>query len=120
VQWQVSTKRRVHLSPVSGATSDTLTITSTTLAQDGNEYEAVSTNGTSPDAVTNPAALSVSPDVAPSITTNPRVHVVRCCGLDRTHHHPGGHPLRERLDLRAMFTNFAGSATSSPATMTVT
>jgi hypothetical protein len=80
----------------------------------------VSTNGTSPDAVTNPAALSVSPDVAPSITTNPRVHVVRCCGLDRTHHHPGGHPLRERLDLRAMFTNFAGSATSSPATMTVT
>jgi hypothetical protein len=118
VQWQVSTKRRVHLSPVSGATSDTLTITSTTLAQDGNEYEAVSTNGTSPDAVTNPAALSVSPDVAPSITTNPRVHVV--VGLTAPIITRVAIPFANGWELRAMFTNFAGSATSSPATMTVT
>jgi hypothetical protein len=71
VQWQVSTNGGVTFSPVSGATSDTLTIAGTTLAENGNEYEAVFTNGTSPDATTTAATLSVKPDVAPAITTQP-------------------------------------------------
>jgi alpha-tubulin suppressor-like RCC1 family protein len=71
VQWQVSTDGGVTFSPVSGATSDTLNIADTTVAENGNEYEAVFTNGTSPNATTDPATLSVSPDVIPGIITNP-------------------------------------------------
>ena len=61
VQWQVSTDGGVTFSPVSGATSDTLTITSATVAENGNEYEAVFTNGTGPDAVTNPCHAQREP-----------------------------------------------------------
>jgi alpha-tubulin suppressor-like RCC1 family protein len=71
VQWQISTNGGVTFSPVSGATSDTLTIAGTTLAENGNEYEAVFTNGINPDATTTAATLSVNPVVAPTITTNP-------------------------------------------------
>jgi hypothetical protein len=70
VQWRVSTDGGVTFSPVSGATSDTLTIAATTLSENGNEYEAVFTNGDSPDAVTNLVTLMVSPDVAPAITAD--------------------------------------------------
>ena len=61
VQWQVSTDGGATFSPVPGATSTTLTLTSTTLAENGNEYEATFTNGTSPDATTDPAVLTVRP-----------------------------------------------------------
>ena len=70
VQWQVSTDHGATFSPVSGATSDTLTIAGTTLAENGNEYEAVFTNG-SGSATSNSAALMVSPATAPAITTQP-------------------------------------------------
>ena len=71
VQWQVSTNGGTTFSPISGATSDTLNLPATTLAENGNQYEAVFTNGTAPDATTNPVVLSVSPAIAPVITTNP-------------------------------------------------
>jgi len=43
----------------------------TTLAENGNQFEAVFTNGTSPDATTSAATLTVLPDVAPVITLDP-------------------------------------------------
>jgi predicted secreted protein len=70
VQWRVSTDHGVTFSPVPGATTDTLTIPATTFAENGNEYEAVFTNG-SGSATTNPATLTVPPPVAPTIITQP-------------------------------------------------
>jgi hypothetical protein len=70
VQWQVSTDHGVTFSPVAGATTDTLTIAATTLAENGNEYEAVFING-SGSATTNAALLTVTPATAPVITTQP-------------------------------------------------
>ncbi len=156
VQWQVSTDGGTNYSPVSGGTSDTLTIASTTLAQNGDEYEAVFSNGTAPDATTNPALLTVNADVAPSITLQPS---------DQTSV-PGGHvsftatasgepgpsvqwqvaengptswmnivgngtstsdtlsgpvygTFENGWEVRAVFTNGAGTATSNPASLTV-
>jgi alpha-tubulin suppressor-like RCC1 family protein len=71
VQWQVSTDGGATFTSVSGATSDALTIPTTTLAQNGDEYDAVFSNGIAPDATTNPALLTVNPAVAPSITLQP-------------------------------------------------
>jgi alpha-tubulin suppressor-like RCC1 family protein len=69
VQWQVSTDGGVTFSPVSGATSDSLTISSVTLSENGYEYEAVFTNG-SGTATTNPATLTVIPPPPPTTTVN--------------------------------------------------
>ena len=69
VQWQVSTNSGVTFSPVSGATSDSLTISSVTLSENGYEYEAVFTNG-SGTATTNPATLTVIPPPPPTTTVN--------------------------------------------------
>ena len=52
------------------ATSDTLTIASTTIGQNGDEYEAVFTNAVS-SATTDPATLTVTPSVAPVVIKNP-------------------------------------------------
>jgi alpha-tubulin suppressor-like RCC1 family protein len=70
VQWKVSTDGGITFSPLSGATTDTLTIAGATTPENGNEYEAVFTNG-SGSATTNPATLTVIPPVAPTITTQP-------------------------------------------------
>jgi alpha-tubulin suppressor-like RCC1 family protein len=64
VQWQVSTNGGVSFSPVSGATSDSFTISSVTLSENGNEYEALFTNG-SGAATTTPAVLTVTPPPPP-------------------------------------------------------
>jgi alpha-tubulin suppressor-like RCC1 family protein len=69
VQWQVSTDGGSTFSPVSGATSDSLTISSVTLSENGYEYEAVFTNG-SGTATTNPATLTVIPPPPPTTTVN--------------------------------------------------
>jgi alpha-tubulin suppressor-like RCC1 family protein len=71
VQWEVSTDGGSTFSPITGATEDTLEVTDVTLAENGNEYEAVFSDGTLPDATTTAATLVVMPDVAPAITTNP-------------------------------------------------
>jgi alpha-tubulin suppressor-like RCC1 family protein len=70
VQWQVSSDGGVTFSPVPGATQTTLTISDTTVAESGNEYEAVFTNSVS-SATTDAATLTVNPDIAPAITTQP-------------------------------------------------
>jgi alpha-tubulin suppressor-like RCC1 family protein len=61
VQWEVSTDGGSTFSPLPGATNTTLTLTTTTLAENGYEYEAVFTDGTSPDATTDAAVLTVRP-----------------------------------------------------------
>jgi len=71
VQWEVSTDGGATFAAVPGATSDTLTITDPSVADNGNEYETVFSNGISPDATASAATLSVSPDVAPVVTVNP-------------------------------------------------
>lgn len=58
VGWQVSTDGRATFSQVSGATTGTLTIPNATLAQNGDEYEAVFTN-VAGSATANPAMLTV-------------------------------------------------------------
>ncbi len=59
VQWQVSTNGGTSFSPISGATSTTLTLNNVTLAQSGNEYEAVFTNNVG-SATTTAATLTVT------------------------------------------------------------
>ena len=150
VQWQVSTDHGVTFSLVSGATSDTLTIPVTTTAENGNEYEAVFTNG-SGSATTNPATLSVTPPVAPTITTQPISQPVpsgqtvtfsaAASGTptptvqwqlsfdngstwsDTTLTSPSfsgtAIPFANGWEVRAVFTNLGGSATTNPATLTV-
>src|ERR1700735_4314249 len=70
VQWQVSSNGGAF-SNVSGATSTTLSLTGTTVAMSGNEYQAVFTNAAG-SATTAAALLTVNAaSAAPTITTNP-------------------------------------------------
>jgi hypothetical protein len=59
VQWQVSTSNGGAFTDIAGATSTTLTLTNTTVAMSGYQYRAVFSNGTLPNATSNPATLSV-------------------------------------------------------------
>jgi alpha-tubulin suppressor-like RCC1 family protein len=156
VQWQVSTDGGATFTPVSGATSDTLTIPSTTEAQNGDEYEAVFSNGTAPDATTDPALLTVNAAVGPSITLQPSdqtstpgdtVSFTATASGDpdptvvwqvsenggtswadingngtSTSDTLSGHvygTFENGWEVRAVFTNDAGSATTDPATLMV-
>ncbi len=70
VQWQVSTDGGVTFSNVSGATSTTLSFT-TTLSQNGNQYRVVFTNAAG-TATTTAATLTVNnSSTPPTITTQP-------------------------------------------------
>jgi Immunoglobulin domain/Immunoglobulin I-set domain len=68
VQWEVSSNGGSTFSPVSGATSDTLTIEGTTVSESGNEYRAVFSNGVCNDrlAISAAATLSVGAKPPPS------------------------------------------------------
>jgi hypothetical protein len=68
IQWQVSTNGGSTWSNISGATSTTYTIASTTAGQNGNEYRAVFTNSLG-SATTALATLTVQ--FAPGVTLNP-------------------------------------------------
>jgi alpha-tubulin suppressor-like RCC1 family protein len=155
VQWQVSTDHGVTFSPVSGAASDTLTIANTATPENGNEYEAVFTNGLG-SATTNPATLTVIPPVAPTITTQPSNQtdnpgqiatftaaasadptptvvwqvsddggttwsdiVGNSTSNSTTLSGPIFGTFENGWQVRAIFTNVAGSATTNPATLTV-
>ncbi len=59
VRWQVSTDGGKTFTNIAGATSNSYTTGATTAADNGNEYQAVFTNGAGPDATTNPATLTV-------------------------------------------------------------
>ncbi len=67
VQWQVSTDGGNTFANINGATSGTLTLTSTA-ADNGNEYQAVFANSLG-SVTTNPATLTV--DTPPTVTTDP-------------------------------------------------
>jgi alpha-tubulin suppressor-like RCC1 family protein len=155
IQWKVSTNGGASFTSVSGATDDTLTISSTTTSENGNEYEAVFTNSEG-SATTNPATLTVTPAVAPSITSEPANQSVAPGSIATFSAAASGTPtptvvwqvsydgggtwsnivgnssttsttlsgvifgsFENGWQVRAVFTNAAGSATSSPATLTV-
>ena len=76
VQWQVSTHGGSTFSDITGATSTTLILSSTTTAQNGNEYQAVFTNSVG-TATTSAATLTVNTaQFAPSVTTQPASQTV--------------------------------------------
>jgi alpha-tubulin suppressor-like RCC1 family protein len=155
VQWDVSTDGGTTFAPVSGATSDTLTIPATTTSENGNQYEAVFTN-VAGSATTNPATLTVSAPVAPAITIQPSDQTVAPGGEASFSAAASGMPtpsvvwqisydggvtwgnivgnptststtlsgvifgtFENGWEVRAVFTNVAGSATTNPATLTV-
>ncbi len=68
VQWLESTDGGVTFTPITGATSTTLTLTGVTTAESGDEFEATFTN-VAGSATTAAAVLTVV--VAPAITLNP-------------------------------------------------
>ena len=72
MQWQVSTNGGSTFSNLSGATSPTLSFTSSS-GQTGNEYRAVFTNSVG-SKTTNAATLTV--DSPPAITTQPNLALV--------------------------------------------
>ena len=76
VQWYLSTNGGTSFNIVSGATSYTLVITSTTVGQNGNQYHAVLTNSGG-SVTSNNVTLNVgAATVIPSITTQPTNHTV--------------------------------------------
>jgi uncharacterized protein (DUF2141 family) len=78
VQWQVSVDNGTEWSPISGATSSTLTLNDVGSLDDGNLYQAVFTNGSG--AVTsNRAELVVQ--TAPTVTTQPVSQTVASGGI---------------------------------------
>ncbi len=68
VQWQSAPSGSSTFTNISGATSTTLNVTSTTASQNGNQYRAVFTN-TGGTATTTVATLTV--ETAPAVTTSP-------------------------------------------------
>jgi hypothetical protein len=156
VQWQVSTDGGATFTPVSGGTSNILTVPTTTLGQNGDEYDAVFSNGTAPDATTDPALLTVNADVAPIVALQPNDQIsapgdfVSFTSTAVGDPDPGvvwqdsrdggstwanivgnGTSTSDTLsgqvygtfengwEVRAVFTNGGGSATSNSATLTV-
>jgi uncharacterized protein DUF4038/collagenase-like protein with putative collagen-binding domain/immunoglobulin I-set domain protein len=149
VQWQVSTNGGSTFSNVSGATSTTLTFTATT-SQNGNQYRAVFTNsvGTAmttaatltvdfaPIVTTNPtnqtvtAGTSVSFTVAATGNPTPTVQWQVSTDGGATFTNLTGATsatltfatitLQNGNQYRAVFTNTAGSAKTTAATLTVT
>lgn len=71
VQWQVSTDGGNTFSNIAGATSNTLTFT-TTAAQNGNQYQAVYSN----PVITTSSAATLTVNFAPSVTTQPKSQTI--------------------------------------------
>ncbi len=70
VQWEISTDAGVTFAPVGGATATTYSFT-TTVSQNGDQYEAVFTNSVG-TATTAAATLTVTvPTTTPTVTTSP-------------------------------------------------
>ena len=149
VQWQVSTNGGTTFANLAGATSATLTITAATAAMNGNQYKAVFTNATSsatttaatltvntlPVITTNPVALSLTagntatftaaatglpiPTIQWMVSTNggtsfvlvpgatsPTLSFIASAGMNANVY-------------EAVFTNAAGSVTTTTALLTV-
>jgi alpha-tubulin suppressor-like RCC1 family protein len=151
VQWQVSTDGGATFTVVPGATTDTLAIASVTLGENGNQYEAVFTNPAG-STTTNAATLTVTPAVAPVVTTEPISQSVYAGAPLTMTAAASGYPTPNEQwevsvdggstwisifgfnsttvtgmptlfvngwQLRAFFSNIAGTATSTAATITV-
>jgi hypothetical protein len=71
VQWMVEAAGANTFSPLSGQNSTTLDLGAATLAENGNKYEAVFQNSSSPNATTGAATLTVNAATAPVVTANP-------------------------------------------------
>jgi alpha-tubulin suppressor-like RCC1 family protein len=155
VQWQQSTDGGTTWSNVSGATSNTYSISNVPLSDNGFEFRAVFTNVVG-SATTNAATLTVNPTVAPTITTQPTNQSAPVNSLANFTAAASGQPspsaqwqqstdggttwsniplggasspttvgipalpILNGSEYRAVFTNSVGSATSNPATLTVT
>jgi len=150
VQWQVSADVGLTYSNLSGATSGTLSFT-TTLSQNRYQYRAVFTNSAG-TATTTAATLTVNAPTPPTITTQPANQTVTACQAATFTAAATGSPtptvqwqvsadvgltysnlsgatsgtLSFRTTLsqngnqyRAVFTNSAGTATTTAATLTV-
>jgi photosystem II stability/assembly factor-like uncharacterized protein len=149
VQWEVSTGGG-PFTPITGATSDTLTLNNVSFSLNGNEYEAVFTNGLG-TVTTNPATLTVQ--TVPTVTTSPQSQTVSLGQTVTFTAAADGSPTptvqwqlstnggatwnnisgatnttltlnsvqvaQNGSEYRAVFTNAAGTATTSAATLTV-
>jgi hypothetical protein len=148
VQWQVSTDGGGKFSSISGATSTTLSF-STTASQNGYQYRAVFTNSVSSVPTT---ASTLTVNVAPTITVNPSNQAVPAGSTATFTAAASGNPAptvqwqqlsskkgatfsniagatsttlsvtatnsQNGYQYRAVFTNFMGTATTTPATLT--
>ncbi len=156
VQWQFSTNGGSTWSNVSGATSTTYSISSVPTSDNGWEFRAVFTNVVS-TATTNAATLTVTPPVAPTVTTQPTDQTATPGQITSFTSTANGMPapsvvwqvsrdggtswsdiqgnstststtlsgvvygtFENGWEVRAVFTNTGGTATSNPATLTVT
>src|SRR5882672_9529001 len=144
VQWQVSADSGVTFSNISAATSTTLSF-ATAMAQNGSQYRAVFTNSAG-TATTTAAALTVNSPTLPTITTQPANQAVRAgqaatgsptptvqwqvstdaggtfsnvSGATSTTLSFATALAQNGNQYRAGFTNSAGTATTTAATLTV-
>jgi hypothetical protein len=148
VQWQVSTDGGNTWNNASGATSTSYTF-SATIGESGNQYRAVFTNtagnattspatltvGTPPSIGTQPSAQSVSsgssatfsasasasptPTVQWQVSTDGGSTWNNASGATSTGYTFTATASQSGNQYRAVFTNFAGSTASAPATLTV-
>lgn len=79
IQWQVSTDGGTSWTPLSGATTSTLTIANTQVSMDGALYRAVLSNTCGQNILSNNALLTVR--AAPAITQHPQ-STATCSGAD--------------------------------------
>jgi hypothetical protein len=156
VQWQLSTNGGSTWNNISGATSTTYSISSAPTSDNGWEFRAVFTNVIGP-ATTNPATLTVTPPVAPTVTMQPTDQTATPGQIASFTSTASGMPaptvvwqvsmdggtswsdiqgnstststtlsgyiygtFENGWEVRAVFTNTGGSATSNSATLTVT
>ncbi len=148
VQWMVSTDSGATFNDISGATSTTYSLTPT-LAQNGDEFEAVFTNAAG-SATTTAATLTVQ--AAPAVTTQPSDQTVTAGATATFTATASGNPTpsvqwmvstdsgatfndvpnatsasysfiaafaQNGEEFEAVFSNSLGSATSTAATLTV-
>jgi hypothetical protein len=110
VLWQVSADGGVTFTNVAGATSPTLSFTTTSL-QNGNQYRAVFTNAVS--SVTS-ATATLTVDFAPAITANPTSQTVVAGNVATFTASASGNPAptaqwQVSTDSGATFNNVAGA-----------
>ncbi len=120
VQWQVSTNGGTTYTNVAGATSTSLTLT-TSASQNGNRYRAVFTNSVG-TATTTAATLTVQ--FAPTVTTNPSSQTIVAGRTVTFSAAASGNPTptvqwQASTNVGSTFTNIAG-ATSTTLTLTTT